>query len=243
MNEQFARTELLLGSDAISKLQKAHVAVFGVGGVGGYTVEALVRAGIGELTIVDNDVISESNINRQIIALHSTIGRPKVDVIAERALDINPNLIIHKHNCFFLPETAGEFDFSLYDYVADCVDTVTAKLSIIEHCKTAPDGEIPVISCMGTGNKLNPMSFEVADLSKTSVCPLARVMRRELNARRIKNVKCVYSREEGGKMTVPESNQSSATSTPRHAPASISFVPPAAGLLIAKEIILEITER
>ena len=231
MSEQFVRTALLLGDSAVQRLQKSHVIVFGVGGVGGYVVEALVRAGIGELSIVDNDVISESNLNRQIIALHSTIGRSKVDVLAERALDINPQLKIHKHQCFFLPETAAEFNFADYDYIVDCVDTVTAKISIIEHAKSVCK---PVISSMGTGNKLNPMGFKVSLVEKSSVCPLARVMRRELKVRGIKGVKCVYSEEQPANVTVGGDEHG------RHAPGSVSFVPGAAGLLIASEVVTDL---
>lgn len=231
MLEQFVRTALLLGDSAVQRLQKSHVIVFGVGGVGGYVVEALVRAGIGELSIVDNDVISESNLNRQIIALHSTIGRSKVDVLAERALDINPHIKIHKHQCFFLPETAAEFNFADYDYIVDCVDTVTAKISIIEHAQAAGK---PVISSMGTGNKLNPMEFKVSLVEKSSVCPLARVMRRELKARGIKGVKCVYSEEQPANVTVEGDEHG------RHAPGSVSFVPGASGLLIASEVVKDI---
>lgn len=260
MKEEFSRTALVLGQDAIEKLQNSHVIVFGVGGVGGYVVEALVRAGVGELSVVDNDTVSASNINRQIIALHSTIGRSKVDVICERALDINPNIKLHKHNCFFLPDTATQFNFTDYDFVVDCVDTVTAKLSIIEnvvkvhtaagnslaaatpkpaaHTATAR-ADLPLITCLGTGNKLNPMGFEVTTVEKTSVCPLAKVMRRELKARGIFGVKCVYSKEAPVDAVVegPGGNVEACQKNSRHAPGSVSFVPAAAGLLIASEVI------
>lgn len=233
MNEQFARTSLLLGENAVEKLLQSHVAVFGIGGVGGYVVEALVRSGVGELTVVDNDTVSLTNINRQIIATHSTIGQPKVDAVKARALDINPNLKLHTRNCFFLPETADQFDFADYDYVVDCVDTVTAKIAIISKAR---ENNVPVISCMGTGNKLDPMGFIVSDIEKTSVCPLARVMRRELKARNIKGVKCVYSKEAPADKVIEEESSS------RHAPASIAFVPAAAGLLLAREVILDLTK-
>ena len=227
IKEQFSRTAKVFGEDAIEKLNNKHVIVFGVGGVGGYVVEALVRSGIGQLSVVDNDTICESNLNRQIIALHSTIGMEKVDVIADRAKDINPDIKITKHKCFFLPENAGDFDFSQYDYVVDAVDTVTAKIAIIEKAKAAG---VPVISSMGTGNKLNPMGFKVAYIEKTAVCPLARVMRRELKARHISKVKCVYSEE------MP-------AITTHDAPGSVSFVPGAAGLLIAGQVVQDLIEK
>lgn len=241
MTEQFSRTALLIGEEAINKLNNSHVIVFGVGGVGGYVVEALVRAGIGELSIVDNDVISQSNLNRQIIALNSTIGLPKVQIIAQRALDINPNLKIHQHQCFFLPENSSEFDFSSYDYVVDCIDTVTAKIEIIKKVKEAhpqSKNKVPgLITCLGTGNKLNPMGFKVSKIEKTSVCPLAKVMRNKLKELRISGVKCVYSEEQPIKVTAADSTQG------RHSPGSISFVPPAAGLLIASEVIKDLTSE
>lgn len=241
--EEFSRTALVLGPDAIEKLQNSHVIVFGVGGVGGYVVEALVRAGLGELSVVDNDVISISNLNRQIIALHSTVGRQKVDVICERALDINPKIKLHKHNCFFLPETANLFNFADYDYVVDCVDTVTAKLSIIENT-VAVKSSIPLITCLGTGNKLNPMGFEITTVEKTSVCPLAKVMRKELKERGISGIKCVYSKETPVNATVKstdsDENNCENENKNRHAPGSVSFVPAAAGLLIASEVIRDL---
>ena len=224
VNEQFSRTAKVYGDEAVSKLKDKNVIVFGVGGVGGYVVEALVRSGIGNITVVDNDTIALSNLNRQIIALHSTIGEEKVDVIERRAKDINPNVNVTKRKCFFLPENADSFDFSQYDYVVDAVDTVTAKIAIIE--KANKEG-VKVISCMGTGNKLNPMGFKVAYIEKTQVCPLARVMRRELKNRNISKVKCVYSEEKP-------------SITTHDAPGSVSFVPGAAGLLIASEVIKEL---
>lgn len=222
-NEQFSRTATLIGANAFNKLKNAHVAVFGIGGVGGYAVEALVRSGIGAIDIFDNDVVSESNLNRQIIALYSTIGQPKVEVMKQRALSINPNLKINTHQCFYMPDNADEYDFSKYTYVIDAVDTVTAKLEIITRAKKA---NIPVISCMGTGNKLDPTSFEVTDIYKTSVCPLARVMRYELRRRNIDAVKVVYSPEKPLITSVP--------------PSSISFVPGTAGLIAAGEVIKDI---
>lgn len=220
MKEQFSRTAQLLGNENVEKLFDKHVIVFGVGGVGGYVVEALVRSGVGNISIVDNDVVNESNINRQIIAFHSTIGMQKVEVLKNRILDINPNCQVFVHNQFFLPENSNDFDFSIYDYVVDAVDTVTAKIEII---KKAKESNVPVISSMGTGNKLNPVGFKVSDISKTKVCPLARVMRNELKKRGISKVKCVYSEE----------NPVIQTKTP----ASVAFVPPVAGLLIASEVI------
>ena len=222
--EIFSRTERLIGKAGIEKLGKSRVAVFGVGGVGGYVVEALARSGVGALDLVDNDVVKESNLNRQIIALHSTIGAQKTAVAAARVKDINPQIKVREHNVFFLPENAELFDFSLYDYVVDAIDTVSGKIALIEKAKAA---KVPVISSMGTGNKLNATAFEVADISQTSVCPLARVMRRELKKRGIENVKVVYSKEE------PKDTAGSV-------PASIAFVPPVAGLIIAGEVIKDL---
>lgn len=231
MEDFFVRTRALIGEQAFSKLQNSHVIVFGVGGVGGYVIEALVRSGIGEITIVDNDVISESNINRQIIALHSTVGKSKVEVMKDRCLDINPLLKIHTIQAFFLPENSNDFDFSNFSYVVDAVDTVTAKIEII---KKAKEAGVPVISSMGTGNKLDPSKFQIADISKTSVCPLARVMRRELKARHITKVKVLFSTEESVGVVTDSSNG-------RHAPASIAFVPSVGGLMIAGEVVRELT--
>jgi tRNA A37 threonylcarbamoyladenosine dehydratase len=226
MKEQFSRTAQLLGNENVEKLFDKHVIVFGVGGVGGYVVEALVRSGVGNISIVDNDVVNESNINRQIIAFHSTIGMQKVEVLKNRILDINPNCQVFVHNQFFLPKNSNDFDFSIYDYVVDAVDTVTAKIEII---KKAKESNVPVISSMGTGNKLNPVGFKVSDISKTKVCPLARVMRNELKKRGISKVKCVYSEE----------NPVIQTKTP----ASVAFVPPVAGLLIASEVIEDLIKN
>ena len=235
MENQFERLELLIGSEAIDKLKNSKVAIFGVGGVGGYVTEALARSGVGSFVLVDNDVVSVTNLNRQIIALHSTVGRSKVEVMAERIRDINPDAKVELKQCFFLPETAGEFDFGSYDYVADAVDTIAAKVEIISQAKEAG---VPVISSMGAGGKLNPSMFEVADISKTSVCPLAKAMRRELRLKGIKDVKVVYSKEEPirnivGGAADPESG--------RHVPGSSAFTPSVAGLIMASEIIKDLS--
>ena len=224
MNERFIRTELLLGKEKLDILKNRHVAIFGVGGVGGYVCEALVRSGIGRFTIVDRDTVNESNINRQIIALSSTVGRAKVDVMKERMQDINPEVIVYAHEVFFLPENSGEFDFDAYDYVVDAVDTVTAKIQIITAAKEAG---VPVISSMGAGNKLDPTKFRISDIAKTSVCPLAKVMRRELKNRGITDVKCVYSVEEAIKHEGTDIG-------------SVAFVPSVAGLMIASEVVRDL---
>lgn len=228
---RFERTALLIGEENVEKLKKAHVAVFGIGGVGGYVVEALCRSGVGTLTLIDKDTVSESNINRQIIALSSTVGRLKTEVAAERAKQINPDICVHTKNVFYLPETEKEFDFSTFDYVVDAIDTVSGKLSIIQRCMEA---KVPVISSMGTGNKLDPTAFKVADISKTSVCPLARVMRRELKKRGIERVKVVYSEEE------PKDSKAIDKESGKTIPASIAFVPSVAGLIIASEVIKDL---
>ena len=228
---QHSRTALLIGEDGVEKLKKARVAVFGVGGVGGYVAEALARSGVGALDLIDKDTVSESNINRQIIALHSTVGRKKTEVMAERAKDINPAIQVCVHDIFYLPETAEKFDFSAYDYVVDAIDTVSGKIALIEQAKRA---NTPVISSMGAGNKLNPTAFEVADISKTSVCPLARVMRRELKARGIEHVKVVYSKEE------PLPSKCVDEETGKAVPGSIAFVPSVVGLIIASEVIKDL---
>ena len=247
MSERFSRTEMLLGSDAMEQLKKAHVAVFGVGGVGGYTAEALVRSGIGKLTLVDSDTVAESNITRQIIATTKTIGRYKTEVMKERALDINPDIQVEEHRIFYLPETAGQFDFTEYDYVVDAVDTVTAKLTLVEAANAAG---VPVISCMGAGNKLNPGAFEITDIYKTSVCPLAKVMRRECKLRGIKKLKVLYSKEEALKPRESKSEDCLAEGTDgavnittkrRSTPGSVAFVPSVAGLMIAGEVIRDLT--
>lgn len=227
----FNRTRILLGSEGMNRLNNARVAVFGIGGVGGYVVEALVRSGVGEIDLIDNDVVCETNLNRQIIALRSTIGRPKVEVMKERILDINPDCKVRIHQCFFLPENAGEFDFSQYDYVVDAVDTVAAKIELVVK---ANEAKVPIISSMGAGNKMNPADFEVADITKTSVCPLARVMRHELKKRNIPHLKVVYSRENPIK---PE-----ATDEENVKAGSNAFVPSVAGLIIASEVIKDLTK-
>ena len=193
MQEQFFRTQMLLGMEALERLQKARVAVFGLGGVGGYTVEALARSGVGRLDLIDNDTVSVSNINRQLLATHSTVGLPKLEAARRRILDINPDCIIRTHQVFYTPGTADRFDFSQYDYIVDAIDTVTGKLQLVQR---AVEAGTPIICCMGTGNKLDASAFEVADISKTSMCPLARVMRKELGKRGIRHLKVVYSKEE-----------------------------------------------
>lgn len=225
---------MLIGKDAVEKLNNSRVAVFGVGGVGGYVVEALSRAGVGNIDIIDNDTISVSNLNRQIIALNSTVGKNKVDVSKARLLDINPNLKVETYKCFFTRNT--EFDFSKYDYVVDAIDTVVGKLELITRAKSA---NVPIICSMGTGNKMNPTMFEVADISKTSVCPLAKVIRQELKKRRIKKVKVVYSKEMPLKPTVAE-DMNVETKGGRIVPASNSFCPAVAGLIIASEVIKDL---
>lgn len=265
MEYQFSRTGLLLGETAVDYLASCRVAVFGVGGVGGFTVEALARTGIGTIDIIDNDKVCLSNINRQIIATHETIGRDKVDVMKERILAINPNAVVNVYKCFFLPETREQFDFSQYDYVVDAVDTVTAKIELVMACQEAG---VPIISSMGAGNKLDPTAFEVADIYKTSVCPLAKVMRRELKKRNVKHLKVVYSREEaltpkaaesddtvagtehGGKTDVNGAETSlrvdlddSRNTKKRATPGSVAFVPSVAGLIIAGEVIKDLTAK
>lgn len=244
MENQFSRTELLLGTKAMEKLAGARVAVFGIGGVGGYTVEALVRSGIGEIDLIDSDTVSLTNLNRQIIATKSSIGKYKVDVMQERIMDISPAVKVHVHKCFYLPETKDQFDFSQYDYVVDAVDTVTAKLQIVEEAEAAG---VPVISSMGAGNKLDPAAFQVADIYKTSVCPLAKVMRRELKKRGIKKLKVVYS-QELPVMPDPEllssySEETSSTAPQkRSVPGSVAFVPSVAGLILAGEVIRDLAK-
>ena len=232
MTNQFSRTELLIGEKGIEKLKNSKVIVFGIGGVGGYVVEALARAGIGAIDIVDNDKVTISNLNRQIIATHSSIGQYKVDVAQKRLLDINPDIKIEKFQIFYTPENKDNIDFGGYDYVVDAIDTVVGKISIIEEAKKR---NIPVISSMGAGNKLNSTSFCVADISKTSVCPLARVIRLELKKRNIKDVKVVYSTESPIKPAL--SNEKSKKNS---IPGSISYVPSIAGLIIAGEVIKDL---
>lgn len=240
MNE-FSRTELLIGQAALEKLQNSRVAIFGVGGVGGYVCEALVRSGVGHFDLIDNDTVSLTNINRQIIALHSTIGKLKVDVMKKRMLDINPDVDVSVHPCFYLPETADQFDFSNYDYVVDAIDTVTGKIEIIVQ---ADAHQVPVISSMGAGNKLNPAMMEVSDIYKTSVCPLARVMRRELKKRHIKHCKVVYSKEKAIQPSQASLEKYGADSeenfTKKSIPGSTAFVPSVAGLILASEVIKDL---
>lgn len=239
--EEMSRTAMLLGNAAIEKLARARVAVFGVGGVGGYICEALARAGVGALDLFDNDAVSLSNINRQIIALHSTLGRPKVEVMRERILDINPNCQVQTHEVFYLPENADDYPLDCYTYIADAVDTVSAKIELAVRAERAG---VPLIASMGTGNKLDPTRFVVTDLSKTAGCPLARVMRRELKARGIRHLKVVYSEEPAAKRADDAPCEPSTDGAPRkNPPGSLSFVPPAAGLILAGEIIKDIIGR
>lgn len=232
MKETFSRTEMLIGSDALDKLSRRRVAVFGIGGVGGYVAESLVRAGVGAIDLIDNDTVSQSNINRQIIALSSTVGQLKTEVMRQRVLDINSDIKVNCINKFVLPDNIDEFDFSAYDYVVDAIDTVSGKLAIIE--KAYLEG-VPVISSMGTGNKLDPTRFEITDINKTSVCPLARVMRYELKKRGVKKLKVLYSKEEPIKPNNIQNNDKR-----KAVPGSISFVPSVAGLIIGSEVIKEL---
>jgi tRNA A37 threonylcarbamoyladenosine dehydratase len=228
MEERFSRTALLIGENGVERLRKGRVAVFGVGGVGSFTVEALARLGVGHLTLVDPDEVAESNINRQLIALHSNIGKYKVDAARERVLDINPEADVKALKLFYLPENAAEFDVSRFDCIVDAIDTVSAKLELITRAKAAG---VPIISSMGTGNKMHPEMLEIADISKTSVCPLARVMRRELRTRGIKELTVVYSKEEA-----IEPKESIFLPNGKKTVGSISFVPSTAGLLIASKV-------
>ena len=236
MLNQFSRTELLIGHDGLDKLSKSRVAVFGIGGVGGYVVEALVRSGIGSIDLIDNDKVALTNLNRQIIATHKTIGQYKVDAAEARILDINPGVNVVKHYLFYTPENADSIDFSQFDYVVDAIDTVVGKLEIITRAKKAG---IPVISSMGAGNKMHPEKFEIADISKTSVCPLAKVIRQELKKRGIKGVKVVYSKEAPIK---PQTEIEEETAK-RYIPGSNAFVPSAVGLIIAGKVIRDLISR
>ena len=238
MEQQFLRTAMLLGADALERLQKARVAVFGIGGVGGYTVEALARAGIGALDLIDHDTVSLSNINRQILATHSTVGMEKVEAARMRILDINPGCRVVTHPVFYTPETADRFDFTQYDYIVDAIDTVTGKLQLVQR---AMEAGTPIISCMGTGNKLDASAFQVSDISKTTMCPLARIMRKELGKRGIKHLKVVYSQEEALSPTGWE--EEAAALGKRQIPGSVSFVPGAAGLILAGEVIQDIARE
>ena len=233
MIDSFSRTELLLGDEALGRLKNARVAVFGVGGVGGYAVEALARSGVGALDLIDNDTVAQSNINRQIIALNSTVGRYKADVAAERVLNINPECEVRAVKIFYMPETSGEFDFTRYDYIIDAIDTVKGKLALAQQ---AQDAGTPIISCMGAGNKLDPTAFEVADIYKTSICPLARIMRKECRARGIRKLKVVYSKEP----PVRPVKKCEEQTVRRDTPGSGSFVPSVAGLILAGEVIKDI---
>ena len=227
ITDQFQRTRTLIGDEALKRLQDARILVFGVGGVGGYVCEALARAGVGHVDIVDKDVVDVTNINRQIIATHDTIGKPKVEVAAARMKSINPDMEVGAMQCFYLPAKADQFRFGEYDYIVDAIDNVTAKIDIICQAKAAGT---PIISSMGTGNKLDPTAFKIADIEKTKVCPLAKVIRKELRARGVKGVKVLYSEEEPFK-------------TGKRPPASISFVPPVAGLIIAGEVVKYFLDR
>ncbi len=251
MLNQFSRTELLYGAEAMKKLASSRVAVFGIGGVGGYVVEALARSGIGALDLIDDDKVCLTNINRQIIATRKTVGKYKVDVAEERVHDISPDCVVRTYKTFFLPETENQFDFSEYDYVVDAIDTVTGKLAIV---KKADDAKVPVISSMGAGNKVNPAAFEVADIYETSICPLAKVMRRECRKRNIKALKVVYSKETPRRpledMSIsckencicPPGAQRTCTQR-RDIPGSTAFVPSVVGLIIAGEIINDIASK
>ncbi len=231
MQDMYSRTELLIGKEAVEKLKNSRVAIFGAGGVGGYTVEALARSGVGTFDLIDNDKFSLSNLNRQIYATLQTVGLSKVEVAKERIESINKSAHVNVYETFYTPETAEQFDFSQYDYVVDAIDTVVGKISLIEQAKKCG---VPVISAMGAGNKLDATKFEVADISKTSVCPLARVIRTELKKRKIENVKCVYSKE------VPKKSELKDEKTQKPIPASISFVPSVVGLIIAGEVVKDL---
>lgn len=248
MLTQFSRTELLLGKEAMNKLEGARVAVFGIGGVGGYVCEALVRSGVGKLDLIDNDKVCMSNLNRQIIATRNTVGKYKTEVMKSRILEINPETEVNIHNCFFLPENAEEFPFEEYDYVVDAVDTVTAKIALVMKCK---EMDVPIISSMGAGNKLDASAFRVTDIYKTKVCPLAKVMRRELKKRGVKKLKVVYSEEEPirpmedtsdncSTETVCQDGVEYKAAKRRSTPGSVAVVPSVAGLIIAGEVIKDL---
>ena len=248
MLNQFSRTQLLLGEEGMEKLFRARVAVFGIGGVGGYTVEALARSGIGALDLIDDDRICLTNLNLQILATRKTVGQFKVDVAEQRILEINPNAVVHTYKTFYTPQTAGQFDFTQYDYIVDTIDTVSGKLELVEQAQRAG---VPVICCMGAGNKMDPTAFEVADIYETSVCPLARVMRHELRKRGISHLKVVYSREPAmtpiedlsiscrAHCICPPGTARKCTQR-RQVPGSNAFVPPAAGLIIAGEVVKDL---
>ncbi len=233
LKEQQARTAMLLGDEGVARLARAHIAVFGVGGVGGYVVEALARAGVGALSLFDADTVSGSNINRQIIATHTTVGEKKTEVAAARVRDIDPDTVVHCHNVFYLPENADEYDLSQYDYIVDAIDTVAAKMELIRRARAAG---VPIICSMGTGNKLDPTAFRVAKIEKTDTCPLARTVRNLCKKEGIRGVKVVYSTEQPRGDTLADGHG-------RHAPGSISFVPAAAGLILAGEVIRQIAAK
>lgn len=235
MQERFSRTKLLVGEQGMERLSKARVAVFGVGGVGGYTVEALARSGVGTLDLIDNDRVSMSNINRQIIATTKTVGLYKVDVARDRILDIHPDAIVHTHKTFYMPDTAKQFDFTQYDYVVDAIDTVTGKIALVMQ---AQEAGVPIISSMGAGNKMDASAFMVSDIYKTAVCPLAKVMRRELKKRGIKRLKVVYSQEEP--MVPKKAGPDEMVPGRRQVPGSMAFVPSVAGLIIAGEVVKDL---
>ena len=243
MPDQYSRTRLLLGAEGVDRLRSAHVALFGLGGVGGYAAEALARAGIGHIDLIDNDTVSLTNLNRQMLALYSTVGQYKVDVAATRIKDIDPTIEVRTFKTFYLPETADQFDFTQYDYVLDAIDTVTGKLALMQQAR---DAGVPIISCMGTGNKLDPTGFKVADISKTSGCALSRVIRKECAKRGIRGVKVVYSEElpmevENDAEEMAQSRE--AGSSRRSLPGSIPFVPGVAGLIMAGEVIRHISGK
>ena len=241
MAGRFSRTEMLIGKEALTRLARSTVVVFGIGGVGSAATEALARAGIGTLHLVDDDTVGITNINRQLVALTSTVGKPKAEAMAERVRDINPDATVIVHRTFFLPETSGSFDFASFDYVLDCVDTVTAKLEII---RSAKEAHTPVISCMGTANKLDPTAFSVADIERTSICPLARIIRKEARKRSLGHFKCVFSTEPAISPAQPQDLASELRqgSSARSLPASISFVPPVAGFIMASEVIRDLCD-
>lgn len=248
MPEQFSRTELLFGKEAVRRIQRARVAVFGIGGVGSYTLEALVRSGVGTIDIIDNDKICLSNLNRQLIATHKTLGQYKVDAAEQRMKEINPDVVVYKYYTFYLPETAGQFDFTKYDYVVDAIDTISGKIALVLQAKEAG---IPIISSMGAGNKADPAAFQVADIYQTSVCPLAKVMRRELKKRGVEKLKVVYSKEPA--LTPAEDGEADYRDDAdrireegkrqirrRQIPGSNAFVPSVAGLIMAGEVIKDL---
>ena len=237
MPDQYSRTRLLLGSEGVDRLRSAHVALFGLGGVGGYAAEALARAGIGHIDLIDNDTVSLTNLNRQMLALHSTLGQYTVEAAAARIRDIDPTIEVRTFKTFYLPETANQFDFAQYDYVLDAIDTVTGKLALMQQAR---DAGVPIISCMGTGNKLDATALQVTDISKTTCCPLARIMRKELRKRGINHLKVVYSTEEA--LTPVGAEEEAAALGKRTIPGSTAFVPGAAGLILAGEVIRDLSK-